>query len=84
MTKAPEDDSPDLTDEEIARALPTGGPDDLVPHLTGQKCECGQPMTVVKHEKRFRSPHLYWKAHLTCLEGHASHKVFQVTWLRGN
>lgn len=74
--------SPDLTDAEVLGAIPTTHSEDIVPHLKEQVCsECGKPLMVTDHEKRFRFPHFYWRSRLICDEGHKDTRVFQVTWL---
>jgi hypothetical protein len=77
-----EANSPDLTDGEVASAIPTGSADDIARGLTDQVCAvCGKMLGVLKHEKRFRHPHLYWRSLMRCPDGHTDQRVFQVTWL---
>jgi hypothetical protein len=73
--------SPDLTDEEVASAIPTSGIEDIVPQLRDQICSCGKALGILGHKKLFRFPHFYWRARLVCVDGHPAQKVFQVTWL---
>lgn len=74
--------SKDLTDEEIASALPTGSVKEIADHLGPAVCpECGGGAVARADQKRFRFPHFYWRALMKCKAGHAFQKVFQVTWL---
>jgi predicted RNA-binding Zn-ribbon protein involved in translation (DUF1610 family) len=74
--------SKDLTDEEIASALPTSCVEEIADHLGFTVCpECGEGAVVRADQKRFRFPHFYWRSLMKCDGGHAFQKVFQVTWL---
>ena len=73
--------SPDLTDEEVASAIPTSCADDITPHVEAPCGTCGKPWVKESHRKRFRFPHFYSRVILTCPDGHQEKKVFQATWL---
>jgi hypothetical protein len=74
--------SDDLSDEEIEQALSTSSNEDIAKGLIDQKClTCGKTLQVLRHEKRFRFPHFYWRSRMTCSDGHSEQRVFQVTWL---
>lgn len=78
----PEDDSEDLTDAEIERAVITEGIPQLVEHLTTIQCaSCQHRMDAVRYELRRRKPHLYWRVGVECDEGHSQAVLFQTDWL---
>jgi hypothetical protein len=78
----PEADSPDLTDEEIARATVTKNGSELGKVL--EETLRGLPQLIsTKHDLRRRQPHLYYRAHLGFQDGSNKVLVFQVDWLRG-
>jgi hypothetical protein len=80
----PDDDSPDLTDEEVEGAIPTRDSNDFVRNLE----ELIRPLirpnvsaSIKSHELRRRKPHLYCR---TCLaiDGEPDKVVlFQLDWL---
>lgn len=81
----PEEDSEDLTDEEIAKAIPTVGTGDIVNVLQDLKCEvCNEPFVGHSHELRRRKPNLYWRVVSRCPQDHMDHRLFQVDWLQGS
>ena len=73
--------SPDLTDAEIASAVPTGSAEDMRPFVEALCGTCGKPWVRESHQKRFRFPHFYSRVRVVCPEGHEESKIFQVTWL---
>ena len=80
--KYPDDDSEDLTDEEIAAALPTSGESGIVRAIQALNCDlCGEPFSGNAHELRRRKPHLYWRVRLVCAKGHMVKRVFLADWL---
>jgi RNase P subunit RPR2 len=84
MMAPPQDDSSDLTEEEIGRALATGSPADMAQKLSGQVCRvCGESLFTVRQQKRRRSPHIYSRVTLTCPNNHWITQLYQVTWSRG-
>lgn len=82
----PEEDSRDLSDDDIGRAIQTGGLDDIVSiigPLRGLACRvCGLGFQEVGHELRRRAPHLYWRVTSKCRSGHPVSTVFQTDWVR--
>lgn len=79
----PEDDSPDLTDEEIASAVATVSSDAIVSAVQSARCSTCQQgsMRLTSHELRRRKPHLYWRVGLVCAQGHNASMVFLTDWL---
>ena len=75
----PDEDSPDLTDEEIGRAISTVNVDDLTQRITG---DLGPGSQLGAHELRRRKPHLYWRARLRTPEGERT-LIFLTDWLQG-
>jgi hypothetical protein len=82
----PEEDSADLTDEEVLAAIPTKSVDDVIA-VTGtvdkrSSCAvCSKPKEPVQHALRRRIPHLYWRIRVACPEGHQELLVFQADWV---
>jgi hypothetical protein len=77
----PEDDSDDLTDEEVARAVNTADTHDLSTRIVVVLRE--SPGTQLeKHELRRRKPHLYWRARLRSPTGEERVMVFVADWLK--
>ncbi len=81
---APEENSTDLTDEQVIGATITVGEDDIVKKLCAvHNCPgCGTRMHVVKHSLRRRTPHLYWITWFECNEGHRDSAVFRADWVK--
>lgn len=80
----PEEDSPELRDDEVAQAVPTGKLDDLVPLMNRHICpRCGKKVAVEGHKLLRRKPHLFWQVRFKCTTGHPSALLFQTTWLQG-
>ena len=76
------EDSPDLTDDQVAAAVPAADPEDVRAHLAGARCECGSPLLVQKHLLRRRAPHHYWRVHLRCAsQEHEVTVVYRTDWL---
>jgi hypothetical protein len=77
----PEDDSPDLTDEEVERAVLTSNTDDLSRKVVADLR--GNPGTQLEtHELRRRKPHLYWRVKLKTPTGEDRSIIFQADWLQ--
>lgn len=79
----PDEDSPDLSDEEVAGAIQSQSPKDVgqLIHLSCSSCGA-TPMAFAKHERRRRKPHHYWRVTLRCEAGHEVKKVLQMTWMQ--
>lgn len=79
-----ETDSEDLTDLEIANAILTSGEADIVRGFKERLCpSCGLSIRLIKQARRRRSPHLYWRMHFTCSEGHVNSMLFRTDWMKG-
>lgn len=72
-----EDDSEDLTDEEIDQAVEVGSPLQLA-EVVGEHIKKTAGQQLKKHELRRRKPHLFWRVRL---ESPEEVLVFQVDWL---
>jgi hypothetical protein len=77
----PEEDSPDLTDEEIERAVPTDGPRDISRGVLADFQE-SPGIQLEGHELRRRKPHLYWRVKLLSAAGVPRTLIFQADWLQ--
>jgi hypothetical protein len=82
----PEENSLDLTDEEIAGATETLNPPDfrdkLHDALIHLSCgSCGGPATKFHSSLKRRKPHVFSRTDLTCANGHTWRKTFQIDWL---
>lgn len=76
----PDEDSEDLTDEEVAAAIETEGTEDIVAGTT-VPCECGGGVRILLHEFRRRKPHMYWRTTLECSHGHTTKRLFVTDWI---
>jgi transposase len=81
---APEENSTDLTDEQVIKAILTTNEDGVVSKLSEEhNCpECGTRMHVEKHSLRRRTPHLYWIAWMACEAGHPVSITFRADWVK--
>ena len=79
-----EEDTPDLTAEDVAKAVPTKNGEDFGQHLRGLKCSiCGSSYSPpVEHKLCRRASRLYSRARGTCPNGHAETSIFLVDWLK--
>lgn len=81
----PEEDSEDLTDSEISRAIQTKGVQTII-EVLGAFCgscpKCGLGMSVGGHALRRRRPNLFWRTMLSCSAGHDEQVTFQVNWMK--
>ena len=76
----PEDDSADLLDEEVERAIETKDTTDLSKKIVAYLQEHpGEQLN--SHELRRRKPHLYWRSKILPPTGEPHTIVFQVDWL---
>jgi hypothetical protein len=84
MKQLPEEDSEDLTDEQVAQAVETKGQADLTVRLVHLSCStCGALHEAVDHALRRRAPHLYSRTKAKCPAGHDEVFVYCVDWLKG-
>lgn len=81
----PSEDSPDLTNDELAVALDAQTPDDIAKGLTDFRCcACAAPYKVIsKHQLRRRAPHFYARVLLSCQNGHQGSVLFRAHFLGG-
>ena len=80
----PEEDSEDLSDDEIAGSLGSGCVGDIIGSLREARClTCSDPLHLVEHALRRRQPHLYWRVLMRCGDGHENEVTFKADWIRG-
>jgi hypothetical protein len=72
------EDSSDLTDEEVASAVPVTE----MPVRDGPCPTCGEPVQRVEHWLRRRRPHLYARLSRMCNQGHVTTEVFRLDHMR--
>lgn len=79
----PKEDSEDLTDEEIAQAVPTQDAKELAQHLI-EELRRREGLAVQRHELRRRGEHLFWRSHLVVGPAEPERvMIFKVDWLGG-
>jgi uncharacterized protein with PIN domain len=78
-----EDDSDDLSDEEVAQAIALPNVDRVIAHLRAMRCpQCEKEVAPTSHARRRRVPSLYWRMRVRCSENHASVLVVvRMDWL---
>jgi len=81
-----EEDSEDLTDEEVERAVVVTSSNEVtqaatVPIVAFSERFAGQKIKIA-HELRRRSPHLYHRLRLSSSEGAEEVLVFRADWLQ--
>lgn len=79
-----EEDSADLTDEEIATAVVTERPDETLPLLLDRRClaqGCDGTLRPESAALRRRRPHLYMRVTLSCPQGHRENLVIRISWV---
>lgn len=74
----PDEDSDDLTDEEVAAAITSSGPKDIAAALA-EVLQAGYE--VQAHERRRRGVQSFWRIRLVHPSGPDKVKVFRVDWL---
>lgn len=79
----PKEDSPDLIDEEIDRAIYTVDDRDLAQKLT-EEIKRNRDFALRRHELRRRGEHLYWRTTLVANKEPDKVLVFSVDWLQGD
>jgi RNase P subunit RPR2 len=78
------EDSPDLTDDEVQKALPVNNAQELVKRIQNVLCsECSSAMLVQGHALRRRNPHIYWRVSFLCKNGHNLSRLYQTDWVKG-
>ncbi len=83
INEPPQEDSPDLSDEEIERAIETAGHKDLAQHLV-EELRRREGLAVKSHELRRRGLNLFWRTHLVVTPAEPDRVlVFRVDWLGG-
>ncbi len=73
------EDSPDLTDDEVERAIPALSTTDIAERL-GSCPRCGAPSVKVQYAVRRRKPHTYWRVSVVCEKEHESQLVFRIDY----
>jgi hypothetical protein len=80
MSDYPDEDSEDLTDEEVESALLTTDKSDLA-HRVSQATPDGT--TKVQHERRRRKPHQYLRTTFYGEDGEIlDRRLFRINWVR--
>jgi hypothetical protein len=79
----PKEDSPDLTDEEIERALFTKDGHELARILTDQ-IKQNRDFVLKGHDLRRRGERLYWRTTLVANKEPDKVLVFSVDWIQGD
>ncbi len=77
-----EEDSPDLTDEEISGAILTRDANDLMEATKRCLQELSHPVSM-GHDLRRRGEHMYCRTRLTFEDGSEKVLVFQMDWVKG-
>lgn len=83
LVELPEEDSPDMTLDELAGAIDAATPDVMVEHLSlPHPCPVCQGATRTrKHLLRRRAPHYYTRVFFLCQNGHESTITFRALFL---
>jgi len=75
----PEEDSEDLLDSEVERAVVTTSVTDIAQKMSQYiKDHRGQ---LSSHEFRRRKPHLYWRSRVHLPDGTEETLVYQIDWM---
>ena len=85
LIELPEEDSPDLTDEEVSTSVEAGTPEAMANHLLENvTCPtCGGKVVVTQHQLRRRAPSHYARTLFVCQDGHHGSVTFRVGFLGG-
>ena len=75
-----DEDSPDLSGDEVERAVKTVSPADLA-HRLSQQVRSHPGWKLASHELRRRKPHLYWRNRMTSPDGEELVLIYVVDWL---
>jgi hypothetical protein len=84
----PNEDSDDLSDDEIAASIETASAGVLASRMVAllhlSCASCGKPMNKVENAIRRRKPDLFSRLTTTCESGHQATQTFRVNWLEGS
>lgn len=84
LVELPEEDSPDLTDEEIAGAVEASTSARMAEVFAETKCPtCSDQVMVSRHQLRKRGPLHYARLFFVCKDGHAGSITFRASFLGG-
>lgn len=73
------EDSPDLTDDEVAGAISVVSTQDAAKRL--ERCpQCGALPVKVQYAVRRRQAHIYWRAVWICEKEHENQLVFRIDY----
>lgn len=84
----PEEDSEDLSNDEIAHAIPTQTVQTVIEVVSAfcegcPKCpDSNVRMSVTEHALRRRRPNLFWRVTFKCRNGHDEQVTFKVNWMK--
>ena len=81
MNDPPDGDSPDLTEQDLERVIPTGTPEDMASHL-GACPTCEGASFRLKFKTLRRGVHFYSRVTMTCSAKHETTWLFENTWFR--
>jgi len=85
MIDMPEEDSPDLTSDEIAGAIEAPDADIILDTLSVKTCPtCTSKLTITKHQLRKRAPLFYARVLFVCSQGHQGSVLFRASFLGGS
>lgn len=84
MIELPEEDSPDMTYEEIAGAVAAPTSEVMAEVLGKQTCPiCQGAVQVTRHVLRRRAPNYYARVLFVCKDGHKGSVTFRAQFLGG-
>jgi len=84
LVDLPEEDSPDMTLDELAGATLAETPEVIASALLETSCPtCQGKVTVTKHVLRRRAPNLYARVLFVCQDGHQGSATFRALFLGG-
>jgi len=85
MVELPEEDSPDLTNEEITGAIEAKTPEVMAEVFAETKCRvCQGKVMVTRHQLRKRAPLHYARILFVCEDGHQGSVTFRASFLGGS
>lgn len=80
----PEEDSPDVTEDEARSAPVLGRSEDMVDRILKLRCaQCQGSVMVLKHTLRRKAPHLYARVNYLCKDRHQGSVLFRADFLGG-
>lgn len=77
----PEEDSKDLTEDEVLRAVVTSDTQDIS-RLVVEELKAHPGTQLEGHDLRRQKPHLYWRVRLVDPDGTTRSLMFQADWLK--